>query len=652
MRAASYHAGVSSNRMPWTLDRGRAQGEMGYLPGLDGLRALAIIGVLLYHGDVGWVPGGFLGVDVFFVLSGFLITSLILEELDRSGTVNFGRFYLGRARRLLPALFLMLVVVGLAVAFVYTDAAAAFRADALSSIFYVTNWWYILVDQSYFEFTGRPALLAHLWSLAIEEQFYLIWPAVVFFLARSARNSSGNARARVRVIALSLAVLSTVWMLVLSVRNGYPLFADPSRAYFGTDAHAMGLLVGAALATLWRPGRLPTVVNDRARAFLTGIGVVSVGAIIAFYLFVNEFTPWLYRGGFLLLAVIVALAIAMLTHPAIGLGALFGVGILRYLGRRSYGIYLWHWPIVVVTRPGLDVPWEPWAVGILRLALILGIAELSYRFVEMPIRRGALGKVWSELRQRTISVRTTIIAALVAAVSVLALSTAVAGLALVDTKQAPIAADVAQAIGIADGGPEEVTIELPTKPVAESADAPPLTVEESRALNGPASALGDSVMLGARAALEEAIPGVGVDASVSRMPGAFTGRVKKLNRAGSLANVVIVHPATNGVLPEEILRDILNPLRDYERVVLVNAAVPRSWEKQNNAVIRDVAPDFPNVVVADWNAAADGNRNYFVSDGIHLTRQGAKAYASLIAEAAGLTGAENSTPGSPPEPES
>ncbi len=616
--------------MPWRLDRGRAQGEMGYLPGLDGLRALAIVGVLLYHGDVGWVPGGFLGVDVFFVLSGFLITSLILEEMDRSGRVNFGRFYLGRARRLLPALFLMLVIVGLAVAFVYTDAAASYRADALASFFYMTNWWYIIVDQSYFEFTGRPALLAHLWSLAIEEQFYLIWPAVVFLLARG---GSHTRRSRVRTAALVLAVLSTVWMLVLSVRNGYPLYADPSRAYFGTDAHAMGLLIGAALATMWRPGRLPETVNARARAFLTTIGIASVVVILGFYLFVNEFTPWLYRGGFLALAVIVAIAIAMLTHPAIGLGALFGTSVLRYLGRRSYGIYLWHWPIVVVTRPGSDLPWEPWAVAILRLLLILGIAELSYRFVEMPIRRGALGRIWHGIRDHTLSLRTTIISGVVAALSVLALSTAVAGLALVDTSTQPVAADVAEAIGIADGGPDEVTIE-----VSPSIDEPArgLTVEETRALNGPASALGDSVMLGARGALQDAIPGVQVDASVSRMPGAFTGRVKKLNRADALANVVIVHPGTNGVLPEDILRNILDPLADYERVVLVNAAVPRSWEKQNNKVVADVASDYPNVVIADWNAAAQGNRDFFVSDGIHLTKKGARAYADLIARAASL----------------
>jgi peptidoglycan/LPS O-acetylase OafA/YrhL len=216
--------------VPWLLDRGRDKGEMGYLPGLDGVRALAVLGVLLYHADLTWISGGFLGVDVFFVLSGFLITSLLLEEFDRSGRIAFGRFYLGRARRLLPALILMLVVVSAVVAIFFRDAAASLRADVVASMLYVNNWWYVLNDASYFEFIGRPPLLKHLWSLAVEEQFYLVWPLMAFVAMR------GGGRAAVRWLALGLAVASTAWMIVLSVSNGFPEYADPSRAYFGTDA--------------------------------------------------------------------------------------------------------------------------------------------------------------------------------------------------------------------------------------------------------------------------------------------------------------------------------------------------------------------------------------------------------------------------------
>ena len=644
-------------QMPWKLDRGRSFGEMGYLPGLDGLRAVAIIGVLLYHAGIDWMPGGFLGVDVFFVISGFLITSLILEEYDRSGRVNFAKFYLGRARRLLPAVAVLLIAVGVAVLIVYQDALSAFREDALATVFYVNNWWYIFVDQSYFESVGRPPLLKHLWSLSVEEQFYLIWPAFALLLMRS------GGRPLVRRLALVLAIASTVWMAVLSIRNGYPVDADPSRAYFGTDSHSMGLLVGAALATMWRPGRLSAQVPRGAQLVITGIGVTSLAAVIGFYLFVGEFTPWLYRGGFLALAFFTTALIAAVTHPASFLGPALGTGVLRYIGRRSYGIYLWHWPIFMVTRPGIDVEWSEPVTFVVRIALTLVIAELSYRLVEMPIRRGVLGRAWSAVRSGgALGMRA--IGTLIATGIVTVVGAAVA-IALImnpgDGRDA-IPPDVAEAMGIADGGPLELAIDEESSDAQDDAAAnatagistesgtdpgitnddstdsgePVLSDEEIRAANGPVSVIGDSVVLGARSAIKDAIPGARVDAKVSRMPGGFTGRVKKLDRRDKLANVVVVHPATNGVINAKIMRGILDPLTDYERVVIVNASVPRSWEKQNNKVIAKVTPDYPNVVVADWKSASDGRSEYFVSDGVHLTGSGAAAFAEVIREATGL----------------
>ncbi|MEY2989765.1 MAG: hypothetical protein RLZZ163_681 [Actinomycetota bacterium] len=636
--------------MPWHLDRGRTAGEMGYLPGLDGLRALAIIGVLLYHAGIDWVPGGFLGVDVFFVLSGFLITSLILEEYDRAGRVDFRRFYIRRARRLLPAVFVLLIAVGIAVLLFYRDALSAFREDALATLLYVNNWWYVVVDQSYFESIGRPPLLKHLWSLSVEEQFYLIWPAVALLLVRR------GGRPLVRRIALALALASTVWMAYLAIRGGYPIDADPSRAYFGTDSHIMGLLIGAALATVWRPGRLSADVPRSARILVTSIGVAMIVVVAGFYLFVGEFTPWLYRGGFLVLAIFTAVLIAAATHPASPLGAILGVGVLRYLGRRSYGIYLWHWPIFMVTRPGIDVPWSEPVAFVIRLAATLLIAEVSYRLIEMPVRRGTLGDTWRAVRSG--AERGFRAIATMAAVGVAAVLAIVITIALIITPgegRDAIPPDVAAAMGIANDGPLVVSIDdasddtdplVPAEPDAQSdsdSDSAPEgailaepTIEEIRDRNGSVSVIGDSVVLGARGAITDTIPGAKVDAEVSRMPGAFTGRVKKLDRRDKLANVVVLHPATNGVLTEEILRNTLDPLVDYERVVVVNAYVPRSWERPNNRIIKNVVADYPNVVIADWNAAADGKRDYFVSDGIHLTRTGATAFAELIKDSAGL----------------
>jgi len=612
--------------MPWHLDRGRAAGEMGYQPGLDGIRALAIVGVLLYHADFDWFPGGFLGVDVFFVLSGFLITTLILEELDRTGRVDFKTFYIRRAQRLLPALFFMLLVVGGVVAVFYRDAARAFGADAVSAIFYATNWWYIVADQSYFEFIGRPALLKHLWSLAVEEQFYLIWPAVAFLLMRRGQ------RTLVRRVAVIGAIASTVWMAILAITNNYPEFADPSRAYFGTDAHAMGLLIGAALATFWRPGRLPLTIPRRPTAVLTGIGVAAIAGIVGFYVLVGWYTPWLYRGGFLGLAVLVALAIALATHPALPIGAWIGKQPMRYLGQRSYGIYLWHWPIFMVTRPNLDLPLDGAALFALRMALTLGIAEISYRFIEMPIRRGILQRWWTTVGSRVMLPAIVFLVALAVGIGVMLFSAPRPSLA------EGLPQDVAAAIGVDVGGPLEVLIdEDDASPVADvqmpttSDDVTP--VENP---NGPMSALGDSVMLGARNAIQTAIPGAKVDAEVSRMPGAFIGRIKKLRARDKLADVVVLHPGTNGVLPEAMMREMLDLLNETPRVVVVNASMPRTWRKPNNSVMRNVVADYPNAVLVDWYGASKDKPEYFTSDGIHLTPSGATAFADLVRQAAGI----------------
>ena len=635
---------------PWQLDRGPRAKEMGYLPGLDGVRALAVIGVLLYHADLSWIPGGFLGVDVFFVLSGFLITSLILEEFDRSGRVDFRKFYLGRARRLLPALILVLVVVSLAAALVYQDAARQLASDVVASIFYVNNWWYIAADQSYFEFIGRPPLLKHLWSLAVEEQFYLVWPAIAFLAMRR------FARKGVFAVAATLASLSTIWMLQLAVSNGFPDFADPSRAYFGTDSHSMGLLIGAAMATFWRPGRMRRALPTGASVIITAVGIAALLAVIWFFVFVGEFTPWLYRGGFLGLALIVATLIAAASHPGVGLGKAMGTQPWRYIGQRSYGLYLWHWPVFMATRPGLDLPLDGVPLLILRLGLTVGIAELSFRFVEMPIRRGVIQRYAARIkaasgarRRRLRLVATAMIGATVVSVVAVALLLAATTRTAGETV---VAADVAAAMGIESGGPTEVSLDdgsegpavLPSAassagagagaPSPAIADATPTATPTRN--TGTVSAIGDSVMLGARSVLKDVIPGTRVDAAVSRYPGAFIGKLKRYVAGNRLAPIVVLHPGTNGVLPESMMREMLDILVDSPRVVVVNTSMPRTWREPNNNVMTDVVPEYPNAVLADWRAVSVDHPEYFVSDGIHLTEKGAKAYANLIKQAAGL----------------
>jgi peptidoglycan/LPS O-acetylase OafA/YrhL len=635
-----------TDRQPWHLDRGRRAGEMGYLPGLDGIRALAVLGVLLYHGDLTWMRGGFLGVDVFFVLSGFLITTLIVEEYNRSGRINFKRFYLARARRLLPALLLMLVIVGMLAAFIYRDSAAQFRADAIASLFYVTNWWYVISDASYFEAIGRPPFLQHLWSLAVEEQFYLLWPALTLILLR------WRGRRGVFYVAIGGALASTAWMAFLAITNGYPQEADPSRAYFGSDSHIMGLLLGAALAMVWRPGRLSTRLTAGAKAVVTVVGFLALLIVLYFFWQVGEYSNFLYRGGFLVLSGVVCVLIAAASHPGAPFGKLIGTQPWRYIGQRSYGLYLYHWPIYVITRPELDVPLDGPALLGLRLGLTFLVAEISYRYVEIPIRRGAIGAFITRWREADPDERSYLGRRVLASsgVAIAALGLMGAGLATAKPVDQAIPADVAAAIGIDDGGPTQILIDdpsatpsdgasadsssgsgAPDTPSAPSADGLPTNS------NGALTAIGDSVMLGIASQLMDKIDGSKVDAEVSRQASGVLERVQKLSKKGLLAPTVVIHTGTNGILTEDQLREMLDILSDRERVVVVTTNVPRSWMEPNNELIAAVVPDYPNAVIADWYSVSADNPEYFVSDGTHPQwPSGIKAFVREIMRAVGM----------------
>ncbi|HET8971505.1 MAG TPA: acyltransferase family protein [Candidatus Nanopelagicales bacterium] len=629
--------------------------SLTYAPGLDGVRAIAVLAVLLFHGDVSWLQGGFLGVDIFFVLSGFLITSLLLKELRLTDRVDFRRFYLHRARRLLPALGVVLVGAAVLALTIAPDAAERLRGDIVASMFYVTNWWYVVHDLSYFEAIGRPPLLQHLWTLAIEEQFYLIWPLIAFGLFR------WGGRMRVASVALIAALASTVAMTWISISTDAPGTADVSRIYFGTDTHAMGLLLGAAFAAVWRMDQLPHRIGAPAQRILTGVGVAGLVGVLAFVLLVRYDTVWLYRGGFLVLAVLTLMLIAAAVHPALRFGPALGWTPLRYLGTRSYGLYLYHWPIFLVLRPGIDVPWDGFPVLVLRLAVTLAVAELSYRFVEVPVRRGALGrlwKAWGEWRSRS-GLQAWSVAA-----TAMVTAGLVVGLLSTGLSSAPPASAVNGLGGLTSIGAEDLSTEPPlpspdvkktpppddgegdgadpsgnggvTKPpkkVNTRKNFPPGTGPD---LTGdPVTAVGDSVLLGAHYAVERVLPEVTIDAAVSRQFGSVAARILARQKAGRLAPVLVIHTGTNGEIPADQLAALLDELSEETRVVLVNTHVPRPWGDDSNAALAAAAQKYPNVVLADWAGASDGHREYFVEDGVHLTQPGGRAYSAVIAQALG-----------------
>lgn len=641
---------------------------MSYLPGLDGLRALAVIAVLLYHAGLTWIPGGFLGVEVFFVISGYLITALLLAEWRRRGRVDLKAFWFRRARRLLPALYVLLVAtLAFAVLFLPGEVARL-RNEAFAALGYVTNWYLIFNHESYFEAAGRPSMFRHLWSLAVEEQFYLIWPALL------AAGMTFFRRRAVLAYVLGGALLSVILMAFL-----YHPGADPSRLYYGTDTRASGLLVGAALAFVWVPEMLkmgPMDVpedrrhglrKDRRRGnlrhrwgwavprLLDVAGLLSLGTLVVLFLWINEFQAFLYRGGLALVGLTTALTILIVVHPRARLGTkVLEWRPLRWIGLRSYSIYLWHWPVFMVTRPQLDVPFDGVPLLALRLAATVLLADLSYRFVEVPIRRGALERAWNSLREsegrrrRQLGIRWAggLVVGLVFSVAL--------GLAVV-TAQPSAQPDYLASKELHKGGE---AAQSPTgekaKALEEAEGKDPKRQEDSAVAGAEAapaagapsepsgvaaqdlrvSAIGDSVMLGASAPLERRIGKIGtvqtLDAELGFQVSDVVGILRQRQVAGQLGEVVVVHVGNNGPLRTGDFDEIMRTLSGARKVVFVNVKVPRRWEGPNNEVLSEGVERYPNAILVDWYGFSHERPQLFWDDGMHLRPEGAQAYTGLI----------------------
>jgi peptidoglycan/LPS O-acetylase OafA/YrhL len=635
--------------------------KLGYQPALDGLRAISVLAVVFYHADFVLLPGGFLGVEVFFVISGFLITTLLTEERMTKGQIDLKQFWIRRARRLLPALYLLLAVVSVAAILVYTDAAGRMGGDVLAALAYVSNWWDIYLQESYFAQAGRPPMLRHLWSLAVEEQFYLLFPpifALVLF-------KFGRGKARLGILILALA--STIEMALL-----FEPYTDPSRVYYGTDTRVAGLLVGAVLALSWAPWRSNIPAARSAARVLDASGLLGLVVIGWFLTRVNEFDPFIYRGGFLALDIACIVVIAVLVHPAAKLSKFLAWPPLVWIGLRSYAIYLWHWPIFVVTRPELDLPFKGFPVFVLRMVLTFGAAELSYRFVEVPVRNGLLSHWWRDLKsssgpqrvklmRRGLTMGTTFLLLLVMiTVGLRAASSssqreelelaALSAPSLDNPVEDPAASDstTTTAVGAADATtqtgstiPTASTIQGPAAPAGTpttttldpnaTGPAPPVTTPPAvdPAALANVVAVGDSVLLGASPTVSAAIPGIRIDAKVGRQFNDVLGVVGWYEQEGLIPSTLVVHAGTNGIFSDADL-DKLFEIAGDRKLVLVNAKVGRPWQELVNQRLAAAADRHPNAVLVDWFGLASQHPEWFANDGTHLRPAGAAAFAELI----------------------
>jgi len=617
--------------------------RLPHVPALDGLRALAVAAVFAYHAGIGWARGGFLGVDVFFVLSGYLITGLLLTDYRRTGGLRLLRFWRRRARRLLPALFLLLVGVSLAVPLLASDQGFRLRADVLAALGYVSNWRLIFEHQSYFQSLGRPPLLQHLWSLAVEEQFYLLWPVALALLLRwrEPRRLAGP--------ILGLAAASAVLMAVLHDPTG-----DPSRVYYGTDTRVAGILVGAALACVpirWRtrPGPMAT----GGRLVLEASGVAALWGLWLCLSRVDQFDPRLYRGGFLGAAVLAGIAIVVATHPRSWVAAALGLRPLVWLGRRSYAIYLWFWPVLMLTRPHSDVPLRGTPLLALRMAITLALATASYRWVEKPVREGALGRAWADVRSGLARrARPSVTAtrwAVGSALALVAVSTAL--LVGHPVPAAPFAVPAAASAAVPAATLVTVGTAVPSPPPTEAVAVAPVetattlaVAEAPAAVAGPepappaptpgpppgtrVTAIGESVMIVAQPAMEA--EGIYVDAVIGRQFADSLAVAHALRDAGTLGEIVIVHLGNNGPITEGQFDELMDTLSVARRVVVVNVKVPRPWEAHNNDLFASAVPRFANAVLVDWHAVGDSYPDAFVDDGVHMTQDGVQLYLNLL----------------------
>jgi peptidoglycan/LPS O-acetylase OafA/YrhL len=583
------------------------------MPGVDGLRAVAVAAVVTYHIGASWLPGGFLGVDVFLVISGYLITSLLLAERRLTGGIDVVRFWIRRARRLLPALFVMIVVVLAYMVIFHHGEVARLRGATLASLGYVANWYFVFADQPYFDQFGRPSVFLHLWSLAVEEQFYLLWPPIM------AAGIAWFGRRRLLIGVLAGIAGSTILAWAL-----WKPFADPSRIYYGTDTRAVCLLAGVALAFVWPASRLRPLTERRPRIVLEATGIAAVLVLALALTRLGELDEALYKGGFLWVALATAVVVAVAAHPSSLLGKALGVAPMVWIGLRSYGIYLWHWPIIMLTRPNDDIPLDGAPLALLQIGLTIGIAALSYKYIETPIRRGGLRALRDGLRRDTAGFprRARVAAASTCAVALVGVGIAVALL----PRENPVIPGLP---ATANGSARQATL----GPEAKRPDGAPAAAAAKPVQDyEPVLAVGDSVMLGAARTLLPALGrGAVVDAAVSRQ---FSKGVEEV-MAGVKSmkpRTVVIHLGNNGYIQFEDLAGLLDRLKRVPRVVLVNTRVPLRWETSVNEALDYADRHWKNVVLVDWHAITERRPDVLV-DGAHMKPDGARLYARAIAKA-------------------
>jgi len=575
-------------------------GQIGvsHIASIDGLRAIAVTAVVLYHLGISWIPGGFLGVDLFFVISGYVITRLILDSINQSSALDLRAFYAARLRRIYPGFLFMITCNIIFIGVWAPEAMRRFLADLPYAITGTINWFLVARHQDYFEAIGRPPLLQHTWSLAVELQFYLIWPIILLTILKY------FGKRNIAKIALVIAMVSGIALFFVSLRLDEANAQQISHIYFGTDTHSLGLFLGSALAVSWIPQNLSSDIAKRAQDVIDGIGVVGLLGLISTFLFIDETNASLYRIAFPLAGIFGCLVIISLVHPASRFAPIISSAPFRWVGQRSYGIYIWHWVIFQMTRPSVDLTGQSWALYLARVLLVLALADISLRWVEIPFRKGVIQNWFRGMKYRSSKVALRQRASvLLSIITVLVITSSIS----------------VQAINKADKIAEDIKQEQ---------SAPDQTQEDLGSTTG-LWVTGDSVILGIRSKLESKEHISLINARVGRQAPELLA-VMRVDQSSVPSSPVIFNLGNNNALSEKTVIDIFEVIKNQPQVIVVNTAVPRPWRDANNAIISKVAAGYPNIKVVDWDRISKGRPELFAPDGVHLSPAGSDVYVDLV----------------------
>jgi peptidoglycan/LPS O-acetylase OafA/YrhL len=575
-------------------------GKVGvrHIASIDGLRAIAVTAVVLYHLGISWIPGGFLGVDLFFVISGYVITRLILDSINQSSALDLREFYAARLRRIYPAFIFMVVCTIIFIGVWAPEAIKRFLSDLPYALTGSINWLLVARHQDYFEAIGRPPLLQHTWSLAVELQFYLIWPIILLTVLKY------FGKKNIARIALLIAITSGVTLFLVSLQLDQSNAQQVSHIYFGTDTHSLGLFLGSALAVSWIPQNLSADIEKRAQDVVDAIGVVGLLGLIAAFLFIDEANASLYRIAFPLAGIFGCLVIISLVHPASRFAPLISSAPFRWVGQRSYGIYIWHWVIFQVTRPSVDLTGQSWALYLARVLLVLALADISLRWVEIPFRQGMVQNWFRGMKYRSAKVKLR--QQLSIAISIIAVLAVTSSISV-------------QAINKAD----QIAQTQVTQPEDEAAS------QEDLGSTTGLWVTGDSVILGIRSKLESKEHISLINARVGRQAPELLA-VMRVDQSSVPSSPVVFNLGNNNALNEQTVRDIFEVVKNQPQVIVVNTSVPRAWKDANNAIISKVASGYPNVRLVDWDRVSKDRPELFAPDGVHLSPTGSDVYVDLV----------------------